>query len=395
MKRPLAVFGVGLVLRLGTVAYLASVMPHMLSWGINEAGGIARWIVTNHTFSSPFHDANGPTAWIAPIYPGIVACIFLVFGVQTPASALAIMCFNSLCSAATGVIVYEIGKEVHSERAGLFAGWLWALSPYVAILPYILWDTALSAFVFSWALMLTMRLGSSDKFEDWIVCGSVWGTAALVNPALLSPLPVLALWLLYQAEKWRQVLTMGVITVVVITPWVIRNYIVFHRIIRIIPIRSNGLTEVYFANVGFETHPLGQSMEYQHLGEAAFTARVNRQAVEYVSAHPLTFISDSFRRAVWFWVYPLNFLPLSVAIDLCAIAGLIIVLRKSAETAVFLLVVLALYPLIYYASQVVSRYRHPIDPILYVLSGVALSRMVGRQPIFLPDLEIESAASKP
>ena len=84
MKRSAAIFGAGLVLRLAAVGYLSRVAPHMLRWGANEAGGIARWIVTNQTFSSPFHDAHGPTAWIAPVYPGIIAFIFFMFGVQTP-----------------------------------------------------------------------------------------------------------------------------------------------------------------------------------------------------------------------------------------------------------------------------------------------------------------------
>jgi hypothetical protein len=55
------------------------------------------------------------------------------------------------------------------------------------------------------------------------------------------------------------------------------------------------------------------------------------------------------------------------------------VFRKSREQALSLIAVLAVYPLTYYASQVVSRYRHPIDPVLYALSGVALSRIVQRR----------------
>ena len=380
MKRPLAIFGAGLVLRLIAIAYLARVTPQMLSWGTNEAGGIARWIVTNHTFSSPFHDAHGPTAWIAPIYPGIVAAIFLVFGIQTPASALAVMCFNAIASAATGVIVFKIGKEIHSENGGVFAGWMWALSPYVAILPYILWDTALSALLGAGALLLTMRLASSSRTSSsrtwlWGAGGATWGVSALINPALLAPLPVLALCLLDRGRKWKEVLVMAISTVVIVTPWIVRNYIVFEEFV---PIRSNGLTEVYFANCGFATHPLGPSMEYQTLGEAAFTAQAGRRAIEYVRSHPATFLADSVRRAMWFWIYPLNFWPLSVLIDLGALAGLTLVIGKSRNSALPLLAVLAVYPLIYYASQVVSRYRHPIDPILYALSGVALSGMVPR-----------------
>jgi hypothetical protein len=188
-------------------------------------------------------------------------------------------------------------------------------------------------------------------------------------------LPVLAVWLLDRGRKWRQVFVMATFTIVVILPWTIRNYVAFHEIM---PIRSNGLTEVYFANCGFGTHPLGPSMEYQNLGEAAFTAQASRRAVEYIRSHPTTFVDDSVRRAMWFWIYPINFWPISVLIALGALSGLIIVFGKSRNAAVPLITVLAVYPLIFYASQVVSRYRHPIDPVLYALSGVALSRVVSR-----------------
>jgi hypothetical protein len=374
MKRFVPIFGAGLVLRLAAIACLAHVTPHMLSWGPNEAGGIARWIVINHTFSSPFHDAYGPTAWLGPVYPAIIAGVFLLFGVQTAASALAVMCFNAVCSAATGVIVYEIGKDIHGETAGLGAGWMWALSPYIAILPYILWDTALSALLFSGALLLTTRLGTSSTHADWARCGAIWGVSALVNPALLTPLPILALLLLDRGRRWRQVFLLAVVTGLVIVPWTIRNYVVFHEIM---PIRSNGLTEVYFANCGFTTHPLGPSMEYQKLGEAAFTAQTARAAIEYVRSHLITFVRDSFSRAPLFWIYPANFWPLSVLIDLGALAGLMMAFRKSKHLALSFLAVLTIYPLIYYASQVVSRYRHPIDPVLflYALAGVAASRI--------------------
>jgi hypothetical protein len=82
-----------------------------------------------------------------------------------------------------------------------------------------------------------------------------------------------------------------------IIPWTIRNYVVFHKIV---PSRSNGLTEVYFANWGFGAHPLGPSMEYQTLGESEFTARASRGAIDYIRTHPATFVGDSLRRALWF-----------------------------------------------------------------------------------------------
>jgi hypothetical protein len=162
---------------------------------------------------------------------------------------------------------------------------------------------------------------------------------------------------------------------VIVAPWIVRNHIVFGKFV---PVRSNALTEIYFATFGFETHPLGSSMLYQTKGEAAFTAQAGAKAVAYIRSHPAKFLTDSARRAPWFWVNPLNFWMLSVVIDLGALAGLILVCRKSRNLAALLVIVLVFYPLIYYASQVVSRYRHPIDPVLYALAGVALSCMIPR-----------------
>jgi hypothetical protein len=109
------------------------------------------------------------------------------------------------------------------------------------------------------------------------------------------------------------------------------------------------------------------------MGEAAFTAQASSRAVEYIRTHPMTFFRDSLHRAMLFWIYPINFWPLSAGINLAALAGLIVLFRKSRALALPLLAVLAVYPLIYYASQVVSRLRHPIEPVLYALCGIALS----------------------
>ena len=366
--RATSIFAAALAVRLLAVAYLAHVHPQMIAWAFNEQGVVARSIVTTHSFSSPYHDAHGPTAWLGPVYPAIVAVVFLVFGVQSYASALAILAFNALCSAATGVVVYQLGKEAHSEKAGCCAGWMWAVSPNLVIFPLIVWDTSLSALFLASATLLTLRLRSA-KAIAWAVCGALWGVAALLNPALLAPLPLLALML---AKQWKHILLLALVAIAIISPWIIRNYVVFHKLI---PIRSNGWAEVYFANGGVAHHPILKSMEYQRLGEITFTAEANRRAVEYIRTHPGDFLRDSLQRAESFWLGPPTFTPWTLAIDVAALAGLILVFRTLRPIALQLLVVLVAYPLIFYACLPISRYRHPIDPVLYALAGIAIVGM--------------------
>ena len=180
------------------------------------------------------------------------------------------------------MIVYFIARQLGGEKAGRIAGWFWALSPYLAIIPFILWDTSLSALLLSVALLQTLRLQSGAS-NQWAACGLAWGVAALVNPALAAPLPIIAIALFGFSPKRKSVSVMVLSTILVLVPWTVRNYLAFHKIL---PIRSNGLTEVYFANYGFDTHPLGPSMQYQNQGEAAFTAETGHHALELIDRDP-------------------------------------------------------------------------------------------------------------
>src|SRR5882724_7274816 len=74
LRRPVVLFFVAAGLRVAVLTVLAAHSP--VWWGVNEAGNIGRGLVLGRGFASPFHDANGPTAWLAPVYPSLLACIF-------------------------------------------------------------------------------------------------------------------------------------------------------------------------------------------------------------------------------------------------------------------------------------------------------------------------------
>src|SRR2546423_11357119 len=93
---------VGLALRLITVLFLYQLQmsPARDHWAFGwETGKIAASIAAGHGFSSPLQGETGSTAWIPPLYPFLVAGIFKVLGIYTTASAVAILCVNSIFSA--------------------------------------------------------------------------------------------------------------------------------------------------------------------------------------------------------------------------------------------------------------------------------------------------------
>src|SRR5579884_929050 len=139
-----------------------------------ETGRIARALATGRGFSDPLQGHTGPTAWIAPIYPFLLAGIFKLFGVYTLASSCVALAFNSLCGALNVLPVYHIARRcfangfsassAHSEAAdGLaearWSAWIWAAFPYMwywAI--HWQWETALATLLLSCAFLLALRI---------------------------------------------------------------------------------------------------------------------------------------------------------------------------------------------------------------------------------------------
>jgi hypothetical protein len=368
LRRPVFLFLVAAFFRFVVLSVIVARSP--VWWGMNEAGGIARELVHGNGFASPFHDSTGPTAWLAPLYPTLLAGIFSLFGVQTLASAWAAAILNVLFSSVTALVVRQLGTEHFGESAGLVAGWAWALSPPLAIMPWLLWETCLSALVMSFGLLRLLRLNKASPIPDWLFCGCIWSFAALLNPALLAPLPILAL-----RAIWKRCLigsaAMILICALGVAPWTTRNVLRLHHLV---PVRSNFWPELFFGNVSFSLHPTGDSMAYQREGEIAFAANLRKRVIDSVRSNPANFFRLTRQRVIAFWTGPSPFGLYGALLSLATLTG--IVLAGFAARAWFSFsCVLMLYPLVYYLTFTFARYRHPIEPLMYALSGFALSEL--------------------
>src|ERR1700726_3555440 len=83
-----------------------------------ETGSIARSIANGSGFSNPFGRDTGPTAWLTPVYPLLVAAAFKIFGIFTTRSFFFLVFLNVLFSTAVCIPIFYVGARV----AGLAAG---------------------------------------------------------------------------------------------------------------------------------------------------------------------------------------------------------------------------------------------------------------------------------
>jgi len=389
----------------------------------NEAGNIAYSLVAGKGFSSPFRRETGPTAWLTPVYPLLVAGVFRVFGIFTAGSFFAVVLLDTLLSSAACIPLFFAGRKIGGLGVASGATWLWALFPNAVMMPFEwVWDTCLAALLGAVLFWATLELAdSSHRVRNWCGYGLLWGFTLMTNPALGSLLPSLLGWAAYRGmgtvklSLVKPALAAG-IAILCCVPWTVRNYAVFHKFV---PLRSNFALELYIGNNNnYATRQFvwppkitkeREILLYFRIGETAFMEEEERKALEFIRSHPVIEMELTVDRFVSFWtgiVEPLQMLKttdsllirvLVVANMLTAVGallGIAVLFGKRSLYAFPAAVYPAVFPWLYYVTHSNLRYRHPIDPVNLLLAATAVAAawgFLGRKR----NLEIPAAAEMP
>lgn len=366
-----------------------------------ETGNIAYSLVRGTGYSNPFRRDTGPTAWLTPVYPFLIAVIFKVFGVETIPAFFAAVFLNSVFSSAACIPIYFTGKRIAGIGVGSAAAWFWSLLPNAVMFPFEwIWDTSLSALLAATLLWATLALAESQRFRDWCAYGLLWGFTLMTNPSLGSLLPFLLGWVAFRACRRRNV-RLGkpalalVLAILCCVPWTARNYRVFHKFI---PLRSNLGLELYIGNnQNYDPKsphwppPVTREREIERffkMGEIPFMEEEMRKATSFIVTHPGVELKLVGLRIVAFWMgtpIPLkDFLEtdslLIKTIFVCnflatlgVLVGIVVLYRRRNPFAFPVAVFPVVFPVLYYVTHTSLRYRHNIDPVVLLLLAVAAS----------------------
>jgi hypothetical protein len=409
--RPAALFAmivVALALRLAAMAFLypEQLDPRQNHWRFGyETGRIASSIARGKGFASPLYEDTGPTAWMTPLFPYIVAGFFLVFGIYTKAAALALLSFNALTSALTCIPIFLFARTSFGDRVAKWSGWAWAIFPYGIYFPVErIWETWIATLLLCLLFQIVLRLEDTDHLGAWIGTGLLWGIAALTSAVVVAVMPFLHLWVIYrrrlQNRNWVLPNVVCVLTIIVLlAPWAIRNYRVFHRFI---PLRDNMGVVLRLGTKGdsdywgpYELGPWKKAAEWQEFqkGEIQYMDHKKQQAFAFIEAHPAWYAWTSFRRMVFIWtgywslapeylkqeeMDPYN-IPFCCSLTLLAALGLRKAFRQRLPQAIPYLIVIVIFPAVYYFTSPEAYYRRPLDPLLVVLAVYAILRTPRRE----------------
>lgn len=376
-----------------------SAIPHPVLAQVpfdQEAGNIAFALSQGQGFGNLFRQATGPTAWLPPVYPFVLSLIFRVFGAFTFASFVAAAVLNCIFSVAATFPLYDLARRVSSRGVAAVSAWVWVFLPAGILMPTEwIWDTSLSVLLAATLVWATVCVAGSAELRDWVWYGLLWAAALLTNPSLGIALPLLFLWAAFRSRarssfSWSVPAIALALIAICCAPWTARNYFEFHRLI---PIRSNFAFELWIGNNDvFDPHAIGgrhritrfeETRHYAELGETGYLAEKWGLADSFIRHKPALFLLLCERRFVATWTgseHPLDDLwqtdsqlaraviIVNLLLAMGTLAGTVALVQQRSPFAIPLLAGPVLYPIVYYVTHTSLRYRHPIDPLLILLT---------------------------
>ncbi|MCY3000211.1 MAG: hypothetical protein NTV21_00165, partial [Planctomycetota bacterium] len=335
-----------------------------------------------------------------PPFPLLLALALKLGGGVTAATMAIVVTLQALASALTAVLLVRLVRTLGVPRAGLLAGWLFALYPIAISNTFqLVWDTTFVALALTWVFERVVRRDTSPLRN-----GLAYGALLVLNPAPTSLAP------LFLAFTWRRAGlkaagTFALAAVALCVPWMLRNQLVLGAF----SLRPNLGVELRIGNhdeadgrpVPFKYHPSHVPAElalYRELGEVSYSAENRERAVAWIRANPVEFVSLSARRSALFWVSeppsmdrrqtsgksaakdPASWIKYASYV-LAAVGALVALAKARLERDVRILLVLSLlaFGAPYYLTHVSERYRFPVDPLLVALGAVAVQHFRERR----------------
>ncbi len=356
-----------------------------------EMGRVGRSIALGEGFANPYGDHTGPSAWEPPLYPYLIGGVFKIFGIYSRASSWTLLSINSLLGSLTTIPVFLIARRTFGGRIAIWSARAWALNPYVWYWSiHWIWDTTLTPLILAMVFLIALELECWPGVQGWIAFGILWGGAALANPASLAFLPFCGLWIWFRRVQaglpsFGGVVLSSVIFFLVLSPWLIRNYEIFDRLVFIrddfglqLRLGNNQFSDgMLFAALQPNLNP-PEFQNFKRMGELAYEAYCRQRAFEWIGDHPRRFAIISMKRFFYYWngvprpadrVAPFDFRSsLFLASSVLGLWGAGRALRQHRPGAWLFAGLILTYPLVYYFVFPHARYRHPIEPELFMLA---------------------------
>ncbi|OJX32126.1 MAG: hypothetical protein BGO86_08095 [Chryseobacterium sp. 36-9] len=173
----------------------------------------------------------GSTAYKLPIYPLFVSVFVYLFNSEALRYAAVA---QSALFFLVPVLMCKITRFFNQEKVGIAAGYLFLLSPAYYFYSFIIEATNIFVPLFLYWIYLYLKIWFRDSgsFKGYIFFSFISGILFLTQVVVIPIAGILILSLLiFKKINFKNLILISFGTVLFYSPWVIRNYVVFDKII--------------------------------------------------------------------------------------------------------------------------------------------------------------------
>jgi 4-amino-4-deoxy-L-arabinose transferase-like glycosyltransferase len=181
----------------------------------------------------PLTEGYRPTTLKQPVFPFLLTAVFYVFGFG---NFLALFIVHSILAGLTAITLF-LALRTQSERiAAVFALGFAVYPPFIYQCATSPESTIVLLFLLSLFFYQAVCLQESPKLKRFALLGAIAGAMVMTNPgALVFTMLSVCFIAFIVSDKYliwvKQVIVSLVIFSIVVSPWFIRNYIMFERLI--------------------------------------------------------------------------------------------------------------------------------------------------------------------
>lgn len=329
--------------------------------------------------------AGEPTVFYGPVFPLYLAFIYTLFGKHIPVVQFSHMALALL----TVVLVYMLGARLFGRVTGAIAAFIFAASPNIVYYNFKVLSETLYIFIEVLVLIAMVALLQRDRPALRMLAGAglLFGLAYLCRQTVIAVLFVFIPVFLARFRDiglsylWQSLAVFIGVALLVVSPWVVRNYLVFDQIIAG---TTTGPTTLWWGTLehkGTSLEDLIKDFRTKHseLNELEMSRVMSKEAKQNLAKMGAKEVFS----IAWLRVRNLFGLPKSLSLDsqqllkngfphallgILGITGLCVGSRRRADRLMVVLFVVAVIG-IHIATLGVFRYLMPVVPILAV--GVA------------------------
>lgn len=366
-------------------------LPHNIFWD----DAVDYNLIVDNLLSGKGYFDGDYYSFRAPLYPLFLAGIYAIFG----KNFLAVRIIQAIIISLSCIFIFLTAKNIFNVRIAKISAFIFALYPNFIYYPGVLLTESLFIFLLSVLMYFLVRLKESPNILNQIGSGLTLGVSALLKPGIFLFLPFsFFIFVIFEKNilKFMRIFIVVLASAfIVMSPWIVRNYLVHERFILFTTQGGDALLQAVFP--GSKGGPASDYNYYQeedlkiisNLSEVERDKYLYRKALKIVKDNPARIIRLAGIKFLRFWnVLPnykrlrtlkicilsiLSYLPVLIL----GIMGMVICIRrKLLSKAIFLYLIVLYYTLLYLIFPGSLRYRDPVMPYIIIFSAFALEKLL-------------------